>query len=285
MSFKEVILGDVAQYSKSKCSIEEISTLNYISTENMIPDKGGVIESSGLPNSKTVAQYRNNNILISNIRPYFKKIWYADKIGGASNDILIFDINKEIADTKFIYYTLTQDNFFDYMMKTSKGTKMPRGDKSAILNFNIKLPSLEEQKAIAKILSDLDRKIEINNKINKNLEEMAQAIFKQWFIDFHFPNEEGKPYKSSGGEMIESELGMIPKGWNVSSLDELCNVTIGKTPPRKEKEWFSTNEKDIKWVSIKDLGNSGVYIFNTSEFLTEEAVERFNVKRVKPKTL
>ncbi len=121
--------------------------------------------------------------------------------------------------------------------------------------------------------------------MNKTLEEMAQALFKRWFVDFEFPNENGEPYKSSGGEMVESELGMIPKGWGVKSIDELTDVSIGKTPPRKEKQWFSLNKNDIKWSSIKDLGNCGVYIFNTSEYLTREAIEKFNVKVVPKNTV
>jgi len=92
------------------------------------------------------------------------------------------------------------------------------------------LPSLEEQDKIAAILSSLDKKIELNNEMNKTLEEMAQALFKRWFVDFEFPNEEGKPYKSSGGEMVESELGMIPKGWNVKNLKDISTVTMGVSP-------------------------------------------------------
>jgi type I restriction enzyme S subunit len=86
-----------------------------------------------------------------------------------------------------------------------------------------KIPPLNEQKAIAKILSSLDEKIELNNRINKKLEEMAQAIFKHWFIDFEFPNENGEPYKSSGGEMVESELGLIPEGWEVKRIEEVSS--------------------------------------------------------------
>lgn len=93
---------------------------------------------------------------------------------------------------------------------------------------------IEEQKAISKILSDLDEKIETNNKINKKLEEMAQAIFKQWFVDFEFPNEDGKPYKSSGGEMVESELGMIPKSYLTKNLNEIVEIKYGKNLPTKK---------------------------------------------------
>nr|WP_258080005.1 restriction endonuclease subunit S [Enterococcus faecium] len=106
-----------------------------------------------------------------------------------------------------------------------------RAQTDVIENTKIMLPPLDEQKAIAHILSTLDDKIEVNNQINKTLENMAQAIFKQWFVDFEFPNEDGEPYKSSGGEMVESELGMIPKGWEVKELvDVLETLEAGNRP-------------------------------------------------------
>lgn len=131
---------------------------------------------------------------------------------------LILDGFKGVYDN-FLYYNLIENRI--KLLSLSNGSVFRNLKTDIVKNFNIKLPPLEEQKAIAKILSDLDEKIEVNNKINKNLEEMAQAIFKQWFVDFEFPNEEGKPYKSSGGEMVESELGMIPKGFKVKSIGEL----------------------------------------------------------------
>lgn len=230
------ILNDFIKYSSEKIDIEKISEFNYISTENMLPNKGQIINASSLPKSKTVTKYSIGDTLISNIRPYFKKIWFANKIGGASNDVLVIKSDNALVDKKFLYYLLSEDSFFDYVMLTSKGTKMPRGDKGAILNYKASLPPLKEQKAIAKILSDLDEKIEVNNKINKNLEEMAQAIFKQWFVDFEFPNEEGKPYKSSGGEMVESELGMIPKGWEISKLGNYIELYDSKRIPLSKNE-------------------------------------------------
>ena len=154
-----------------------------------------------------------------------------------------------------------------------------------IENIKINLPPLAEQKRIASILSSFDDKIELNNKTNKILEEMAQTIFEEWFINFNFPNANGKPYKKSGGEMIGSELGGIPKGWKIDIISNLFNVTIGKTPPRKEIECFSKNYKDIKWVSISDMGNSGLFIVDTSEYLTPEAIKKYNVNVVPKNTV
>ena len=197
-------------------------------------------------------------------------------------------INSIVPDEKFdpdfIYYGMTiLGKHLNYLSKTS--TAVPIINKTTFSNFSIIVPTIEEQKSIAHILSTLDDKIEVNNQINKTLENMAQAIFKQWFVDFEFPNEEGEPYKSSGGEMFESELGMIPKGWEVKKSSDIANVNIGKTPPRKEKECFTLDPDDYKWISIKDLGNSGAYIFDSSEYLTKESIEKYNVKVVPDNTV
>ena len=186
-------------------------------------------------------------------------------------------------DTKFLYYWLLFSR--NKMLMGVHGSVMGHLTKSSFEKQKISLPDILEQKAIAHILSTLDDKIEVNNQINKTLENMAQAIFKQWFVDFEFPNEEGEPYKSSGGEMFESELGMIPKGWEVKKSSDIANVNIGKTPPRKEKECFTLDPDDYKWISIKDLGNSGAYIFDSSEYLTKESIEKYNVKVVPDNTV
>lgn len=140
----------------------------------------------------------------------------------------------------------------------------------------INLPSLEAQRSIASILSSLDRKIELNNKINADLEEMAQAIFKNWFVDF-------EPFKD--GKFVDSELGMIPEGWKVGRADDFYQINIGKTPPRKEHKWFSTNPADKIWVSIANMGNSGIFISDSSEYLTKEAVDRHNIIMVPRNTI
>lgn len=120
----------------------------------------------------------------------------------------------------FIYYSMIiLGKKMNYLSKTS--TAVPIINKSTFSNFDILVPNYNIQKAIANILSSLDDKIELNNKINKNLEEMAQTLYKQWFVDFEFPNENGEPYKSSGGEMVESELGLIPKGWELKTIDAI----------------------------------------------------------------
>ena len=154
---------------------------NYISTENMLPNKGGVCAPSNVP-SGTAIEYKVGDILISNIRPYFQKIWQADCNGACSADVLCIRANNK-ADSKYLYYLLSQQLFFDYVMSGAKGCKMPRGDKKQIMQFEISLPPLEEQRRIAGILGAIDDKIENNRRINTNLELQAQALYKQWFVD------------------------------------------------------------------------------------------------------
>ena len=154
-------------------------TLFYVSTDSMQPNKGSV-SCSEIPDSGSLTCFQIGDTLLSNIRPYFKKIWLADKKGVCSNDVLVFKTN-ELVNSEFLYGALCDDNFFEYVMSTSKGTKMPRGDKSAIMNYEIPLPPLATQTQIARILSAFDSKIEVNNKLNAKLEELARAVFEERF--------------------------------------------------------------------------------------------------------
>lgn len=217
-------LHNICDYVASRTTNIE----NYISTENMLPNKGGVCAPSNVPNG-TAIEYKVGDILISNIRPYFQKIWQADRNGACSADVLCIRANDK-ADSKFLYYLLSQQVFFDYVMSGTKGCKMPRGDKNQIMQWEISLPSLEEQRRIAGILGAIDDKIENNRRINANLELQTQALYKQWFVDFEFPNQEGKPYKSSGGTMIDTAFGKIPEGWTIGTLQDVAYIIMGQSP-------------------------------------------------------
>ena len=143
--------------------------------------------------------------------------------------VTIVRAKKEIHPVFLGYNLFMNERYIEYLGEGSTGqTELSRIRLGEALK--VKLPPIEEQKSIANILSTLDDKIEVNNNINQKLEEMAQTIFKQWFIEFDFPNEKGKPHKSSGGEMVESELGIIPKGWEVIELNKIANLTMGLSP-------------------------------------------------------
>lgn len=166
LNFKK--LSEVSNYVNERIKVDDLTVENYISTENMIPNKGGIDEASKLPSAKTTSLYEKGDILLSNIRTYFKKIWYAEKEGGCSNDVLVVRARDEI-DSKFLYYALSNDKFFEYSSATSKGTKMPRGDKSAIMQYQIPDMPIEAQRTIVSVLSALDNRIAENKKINHHL--------------------------------------------------------------------------------------------------------------------
>ena len=180
--WKECKLSDICDYGKDRIEVSSLDNSNYISTENMLPNRAGITTATTLPTGEYTPSFQIDDTLVSNIRPYFKKIWKATFSGGCSADVLVFKA-KENVSKEYLYYVLADDEFFKYSMTTSKGTKMPRGDKTSIMNYPIKLPPLPTQQKIAAILSSLDDKIELNNKINTNLEQQAQALFKNWFVD------------------------------------------------------------------------------------------------------
>ena len=174
-------LSDICDYAKGKIDVAILDENTYISTENMMPNKGGITSASSLPTVAQTQAFSAGDVLVSNIRPYFKKIWFAKYDGGCSNDVLVFRA-KDGVSKRFLYYVLADDTFFDYSMATSKGTKMPRGDKASIMKYEVPDFTFEEQEKIAGILEVLDRKIQINTEINENLLQQAQAIYADMFI-------------------------------------------------------------------------------------------------------
>ena len=208
-------LSDYADYSKAKISIAEIDTKCYFSTENMLPNKGGVTEAAGLPTQDNVTKVLPENVLVSNIRPYFKKIYFANELAGASNDVLCF-VAKNGCLPRYLYYLLSSDSFFDYMMAGAKGTKMPRGDKGQIMNFPVWVPAQNEQSRIVSVLSALDEKIENISKINHNLEEQAKAIYATYF-----------PYSVDDA---------LPDDWRKGTLGEIIDLHDSKRIPLSGNE-------------------------------------------------
>lgn len=175
-------------------------------------------------------------------------------------------------DPRFLFYFLKTLELSHY----GGGSAVPTLNRNHIHPINIKIPiNVNEQKSIANILTALDEKIETNNQINKKLEEMAQAIFKQWFVDFEFPNENGKPYKSSGGEMVESELVMIPKGWRVGSATEQFSVQSGGTPKTNAPEYWNG---EIPFFTPKDSHVSSIFVIDTEKTITNEGLSKCNSK-------
>ena len=219
-------LIDICSYAKGKTAVAGLTTQTYISTENMLPNKGGITTATNLPSIDQTQAYRKNDVLVSNIRPYFKKIWHAEYDGGCSNDVLVFRAAEGV-DPTFLYYVLADDTFFNYATATSKGTKMPRGDKSAIMEYCVPSLDIEAQRRIGTLLRSIDQKIAVNSKINDNLQQQAYAYFLQLFIENADPS------------------------WRVGTIADLGTVVGGGTPSKAKPEYYT--DEGIAWITPKDL--------------------------------
>ncbi len=166
---------------------------------------------------------------------------------------------------------------------------------SHLRQMAIALPPISTQARIAELFDALDDRITLLRETNATLETIAQALFKSWFVDFDPVRAKMAGRAPEGMDEVtaaffpdsfeDSELGEVPRGWKLSTLDGVSDVGIGKTPPRKEAHWFSEDSADVPWVSIRDMGVSGTYMDRTSEYLTVTAVDRFNVRRVPDNTV
>ena len=238
-------LSDICEFVKGKVAVSNLTKTNYISTENMLPNRGGIVEATTLPSVDTTQTYTKCDILVSNIRPYFKKIWLATTSGGCSNDVLVFRAKKDV-NPFYLYYILSDDRFFNYATATSKGTKMPRGDKIAIMNYEIEKHSRSEQDVIASILRPIDEKIALNREINNNLEKQLSILYRQLFEN----------------ESRDVELGSV------------VETTSGGTPSRKNPEFYEPF--GICWVKSKELLST--YIIDTEEHINEMAINKSSAK-------
>lgn len=182
-------------------------------------------------------------------------------------------LNMKNGNNEFLFYLLRA--YRDQILNKETGTVFGSINKSGIENLELPFPPFLEQKKIAAILKSLDDKIELNNKMNETLEEMAQTIFKEWFVNFNFPNEEGKPYKDNGGKMVESELGMIPEGWRVGRLGELVSIQNGYA--FKSKELLS--EGGSKVIKIKNISKKNIAIsLEGCQFISKDTQIKTNKK-------
>ena len=210
----------------------------------------------------------NRTILVSINGTIGNVAKYRDEKCILGKSACFFNVKEEL-DADFIYYVFANQEFKEAITQLSTGTTIKNVSLETMRNYTFRIPPLSIQKQIGKILSSFDEKIELNQRINDNLEQQAQALFKSWFVDF-------EPFKE--GKFVDSELGMIPESWRVCSAETIFKINIGKTPPRKEQQWFSNiNNGNVKWISISDLGSNEIFIEDSKEYLTKEAISKFNI--------
>ena len=267
-------LSDIAEYVTDKISSNRITINEYVTTDSLLQNKRGRETAQNLPPvTCALINFKQGDVLVANIRPYLKKVWYADSEGGCSSDVLVFRA-KNGHDSNFLYAVLMQDTFFDYAMQGAKGSKMPRGDKDQIMRYEIPTFSTDEEENIGKMVVDITSKNAINRRINDNLEAMAKQLYDYWFVQFDFPNEEGKPYKSSGGAMVWNEKlkREIPQGWSVLSVNDIATSVRGVSYAKEDMVDSNNGVLVLRGNNIQD--NHLVYDSNVayipSSFVSED---------------
>ena len=217
-------IRNFANIVKDKCVTTCLNERTYISTDNMLPHYGGVVPANIVPSGKAT-QFRQEDILLSNIRPYFRKTWYASFDGGCSADVLCIRADKAQCHPHYLYYQLASDNFVKDYLKSCKGAKMPRGDENRLLDYEIALPPIPEQLRIASILGNLDERIEICRKKIALIRSFIERLYDYWFVQFKFPGHE-----CSDMMWNNKAKKNIPQHWTVGVLSDCADITMGQSP-------------------------------------------------------
>ena len=266
-------LNDIAEFVTDKISSSSISLDRYVTTDSLLQNRRGREIAHNLPPVPcALTHYKQGDVLVANIRPYLKKVWYADSEGGCSSDVLVFRAKNGHCPS-FLYTVLMQDAFFDHAMSGAKGSKMPRGDKDQIMRYELPTFTPTEEENIGNMMVDIMSKIKVNRQINDNLEAMAKQLYDYWFVQFDFPNEEGKPYKSSGGAMVWNEKlkREIPEGWKVANVFDELSVQYGFP---FSTELFTEEPTNIPVVRIRDILENSV-----SAYSEEEVDEKYKLQK------
>ncbi len=257
-------LDEVARFVNDRLPLEKLSVTNYISTENILSNFRGITISAKLPTTTTATKFKANDILISNIRPYLKKIWLSNKDGGASNDVIVLR-NKETIVTNFLSSVLKSDVFINYVMKGAKGVKMPRGDLSQIKEYLIAYPfDKKEQQKIADCLSSIDELITAESKKLDVLKAYKKGLMQQLFP------AEGETLPKLRFPEFQAE-----REWEKVPLKKVLSIFQGFA--------FSSNDaakQGVRWLKIADVGIQ-VMNHNTSSFLPEEYKTKYDRYLVK----
>lgn len=286
MKFNEwnkVKLGEVIQFNPPE-TLKKGTIAKKVGMDKLAPYQKK-INGYEYQEYKGGVKFRNGDTLFARITPSLENgktaqvdILDKEEIGFGSTEFIVWREKEGKTINDFIYYLSISPEIRDVAIKSMTGTSgRQRVQLDALKNQTVILPPVEEQKAIADFLSSLDKKIEVNNQISAILEKISNTIFRHWFIDFEFPNENGEPYKSSGGEMVESDMGLIPKGWKIGTVEDLGTVVGGGTPSKNREDYYTEN--GIPWITPKDLSNNkNRYISRGTIDITEEGFNNSSVR-------
>lgn len=255
-TFTNIGMPIISGQHLNKIHLED-NTFNFITNEHAIKLKNSIVRAGDI-----IFTHAGNVGQVSYIPSSSK---YSEYIISQRQFYLRCDKNKAIPEFVTYYFYSPTGQYLLLSNKTQTGVPSIAQPVTHLRRLFIPLPPIREQQKIVSFLSSLDNKIELNQKTIKTLEEIGQTLFKKWFADFDFPNEKCEPYKSSGGEMIESELGEIPKGWSVKKISDFGKVICGKTPSKDRDEYFNG---DTPFIKIPDM-HGNMFITETTDSLTK----------------
>lgn len=270
-AWRKIKLSDACVINASSYSLKEKwKFVNYLDTGNITDNRIDFIQYIDVENDKLPGRARRkvkrNSIIYSTVRPnqrHFGIIKTQPDNFLVSTGFAVIDVDVDTLDADFLYYLLIQPALIETFHAIAEQSKSayPSIKSSDIKDLEIEIPELATQKKIVEILGNLDRKITQNTEVNKNLEVQVQALYREMFVNT--TNEQRRTCRA----------------------EEYFDIAIGKTPPRKERQWFTTNPSDVIWISISDMGSCGTYISRSSEQLTQEAIDKFNIKVVPSNTV
>ena len=248
-------MGDVLEFSNTRINSSELNSGNYVSTENILQNFQGIVKARSIPEDTNVMAFSCGNILLSNIRPYLKKVWKATFNGGCSSDVFVLQANSNI-DADYLHYVVANDKFIGFVMNGAKGVKMPRGDKNQMKTYSLSLPSIKEQRKISRFLSFLDERIAVQNRLIEDLKKLRCAV-------------SNKLFQSVKGVVIPlSGISNIVKGKQINGdfLAEVGEYYVmnGGTEP---SGYYDNYNVEANTISISEGGNSCGYVqFNRMPF-------------------
>jgi type I restriction enzyme S subunit len=284
MEYKIFKLGDILE-SISKTHTFSKNELIFLNTSdilegNFLKKKYSKINLLPGQAKKTI---KKDDILFSEIRPKNKRFAYVsfedteDYV--VSTKLMVLRLKNYLAIPRYVYYYLSFESTLNYLqtLAESRSGTFPQITFAEISSLEIPIPSIEVQNKVIDLLDSVNGKLRNNNELIKKMEILSTLIFKHWFIDFEFPNEQGQPYKSSGGKMVESELGMIPENWKVDKVKTLAiKMSSGGTPSRKNPEYWT--EASIPWIKTKEINNN--YLISAEEMISEAGLKNSSAKLI-----
>lgn len=257
--------------SRKNMSYWKEGTISWLKTkelfDNNIYDTEEKITEQGLKNS-SAKLFPENTVIMAMYGATVGQLGILKKELATNQACCAMIVNETKANYSFLYYSLLYSR--DKLINLACGAAQQNLNQNIIKQFKLPFPPLYEQNNIASILKSLDDKIELNNQMNKTLEQIAQTLFKHWFIDFEFPDENGNPYKSSGGRMVDSELGEIPEGWEVGVLGEIIEIFDSKRVPLSSREREKRKGKYPYYGASSIMDYVDDYIFDGIFFLMGE---------------